>query len=134
YLHANFVDIMWQYLRSDIISGSVGSAVGGGITGALLYSATSFLVAQIGSYIVAVLIFIAGLCLLFDIAYRQVFEYLGKSLYWVISETKKVVVAFSHSISKGNDRVKQIKKAHQKKTKEKDKKKKRTQNTDEEKK
>ena len=29
-LHANFVDITWQYLSSDIISGSVGSAVGGG--------------------------------------------------------------------------------------------------------
>ncbi len=34
-LHANFVDITWQYLSSDIISGSVGSAVGGGIAGAV---------------------------------------------------------------------------------------------------
>lgn len=131
-LHANFVDITWQYLSSDIISGSVGSAVGGGITGALLYSATSFLVAQIGSYIVAVLIFIAGLCLLFDIAYRQVFEYLGKTLYWIISETKKVIVAFSHSISKGNDKVKQIKKARQEKAIEKAKENEITHSDDEE--
>ena len=50
----------------------------------------------------------------------------------MISETKKVVLAFSHSISKGNDRVKQIKKARQEKAIEKAKENEITHSDDEE--
>ncbi|MSE09698.1 cell division protein FtsK, partial [Lactobacillus salivarius] len=52
--------------------------------------------------------------------------------YWIISETKKLIVALSHSISKGNDKVKQIKKARQEKAIEKAKENEITHSDDEE--
>lgn len=50
----------WRLLFTDIKANAVQQAVGGGMLGALLYSATNFLVAQIGSYLIAVLLVIAG--------------------------------------------------------------------------
>lgn len=82
-LHSNFSGITWQYLSSDIESGSVGNAVGGGMIGAFLYGGSFFLLSQIGSYILATIIILAGVFLILDIPYRVALEYIGKFLYIV---------------------------------------------------
>lgn len=50
----------WRILLSDIQGDQVSANVGGGMLGALLYQATFFLVAKIGSYVIAVLLIILG--------------------------------------------------------------------------
>lgn len=56
----NVLQTTWTTLLSDIRRSQVSQNVGGGMTGALLYNASYFLVSQIGSYIVAVLLILVG--------------------------------------------------------------------------
>ncbi|OTN75389.1 cell division protein FtsK [Enterococcus sp. 8G7_MSG3316] len=56
----NVLQTTWTTLLSDIRRSQVSQNVGGGMTGALLYNGSYFLVSQIGSYIVAVLLILVG--------------------------------------------------------------------------
>ena len=56
----NILGTTWDLLASDIKQSQVSSNVGGGMVGALLYHFTYFLIAQPGSYLVAVLLLIVG--------------------------------------------------------------------------
>lgn len=77
-LHSDFIKITWQYLMNEIVSASLGTAVGGGMVGALLYTGTYFLLSQIGSYLVCGLLIFSGVCVLFGISFQQVSQLLGK--------------------------------------------------------
>ena len=89
-LHTDFVTVTWQYLKADIVANSVGNAVGGGLLGAGLYQLTYFLLAQIGSYVCAVLLVLLGGCALFKISFGQVVDLLGMILYQVVHFLKKI--------------------------------------------
>lgn len=77
-LHNDFIGVTWQYLANDIVGASLGTAVGGGMIGALLYTGTNFLLAQFGSYLISILLIAAGLCMLFGISLQQVAQFFGK--------------------------------------------------------
>lgn len=77
-LHNDFIGVTWQYLANDIVGASLGTAVGGGMIGALLYTGTNFLLAQLGSYLISLLLIGAGLCMVFGISLQQVAQFFGK--------------------------------------------------------
>lgn len=77
-LHNDFIGVTWQYLANDIVGASLGTAVGGGMLGALLYTGTNFLLAQPGSYLISILLIGAGGCILFGISLQQVAQFFGK--------------------------------------------------------
>lgn len=77
-LHNDFIGVTWQYLANDIVGASLGTAVGGGMIGALLYTGTNFLLAQLGSYLISILLIAAGLCMVFGISLQQVAQFCGK--------------------------------------------------------
>ncbi len=56
----NVLQTTWMTLLGDIRRSQVSQNVGGGMTGALLYNGSYFLVSQIGSYIIAVLLMLVG--------------------------------------------------------------------------
>lgn len=68
-------DIMgttWEFLRMDLKASTVTQNVGGGMIGAGLYSLTFFLVAQLGSYLIAVLLMVIGVFLISMLDFQQV--------------------------------------------------------------
>lgn len=85
-LHTHFINITWQYLWADLSTNSSGGHVGGGFLGSLLYSLTYFLVGQLGSYIIAVLIMIAGFCLLTGLSFTKTLHQFSKGFIWLISQ------------------------------------------------
>lgn len=56
----NIINTTWGALSSDLKAGQVSQNVGGGMLGAFLYQGTFFLVSQIGSYLIAVILMIVG--------------------------------------------------------------------------
>ncbi|EMF0149709.1 DNA translocase FtsK [Enterococcus hirae] len=63
----NILGTTWDLLASDIQHARVSSNVGGGMVGATLYNFTYFLIAQPGSYFVAILLLISGAILFSNI-------------------------------------------------------------------
>lgn len=70
----NILGTTWDLLASDIKQSQVSSNVGGGMVGALLYHFTYFLIAQPGSYLVAVLLLIVGAFLFSNLEGYQLLE------------------------------------------------------------
>ncbi len=69
----------WSQLLVDIRAGTVSENVGGGMLGALLYSGTYFLVSQVGSYLIAVLLIGFGLFLASMLSGGEAVEHLQKT-------------------------------------------------------
>lgn len=114
-LHSNFTGITWQYLSSDIEAGSVGNAVGGGMIGAALYEGSYFLLSQIGSYILATLIILAGFFLIIEIPYRVVLEYIGKFLYVIGKWLKNGFKSVAEAIKSSQNEIQDYKKTRKEK-------------------
>lgn len=68
----NVLGTTWDFLRMDLKGNTVTENVGGGMVGAALYSLTFFLVAQFGSYLIAVLLIVFGLFLMSMLEFQQV--------------------------------------------------------------
>lgn len=77
-VHAQFFDITWSLLKADFQRGRVTQPVGGGLLGALGYSATYFLVSNWGTILIAVLIILAGLLMFAGIPFQDVVRFLQK--------------------------------------------------------
>lgn len=71
----NVVSTTWSLLLQDIRAGQVSQNVGGGMLGALLYSATYFLVSQVGSYLIASLLLLLGAFLISNLTAGQLLEF-----------------------------------------------------------
>lgn len=56
----NIFQTTWQALLSDLRINQVSQNVGGGLVGALLYQGSYFLVSQVGSYLIAVILLAVG--------------------------------------------------------------------------
>ncbi|MDB1687798.1 FtsK/SpoIIIE family DNA translocase [Enterococcus casseliflavus] len=73
---ANIFQTTWMTLLGDIRRSQVTQNVGGGMIGAMLYGATYFLVSQIGSYIIAVLLILIGAFLFSQMSSHELVEHL----------------------------------------------------------
>lgn len=73
-INNHFMVATWQQLFEDFQKMAVTTEVGGGLVGASLYSATHFLFAQLGTYIIAVLIIGMGLFIFLDISFSVVIK------------------------------------------------------------
>lgn len=82
-LHNHFISVTWRYLANDISEASLGSAVGGGMIGAILYSVSYFLLAQFGSYLLSAILIGSGICILLGISFSQVAQAIGHFLMLV---------------------------------------------------
>lgn len=71
----NIVSTTWSLLLQDIRGSQVSQNVGGGMLGALLYSATYFLVSQVGSYLIATLLLLLGAFLISNLSAGQLLEF-----------------------------------------------------------
>lgn len=70
--HTGFVAYTWQLVGDDFANDSVNAILGGGTIGALMLTVTSFLVAFVGSRIVAVVLMLVGAMILFNVSVGQV--------------------------------------------------------------
>lgn len=70
--HTGFVAYTWQLVGDDFANDSVNAILGGGTIGALMLTVTSFLVAFVGSRIVAVALMLVGAMILFNVSVGQV--------------------------------------------------------------
>lgn len=68
----NIIGTTWDILQMDLKGNIVSEKVGGGMLGAFLYSGTYFLVAQVGSYLIAMLLVILGIFLISMLDFHQV--------------------------------------------------------------
>lgn len=116
-LHNHFISVTWQYLVNDIVTSSLGSAVGGGMLGAMLYSVTYFLLSQIGSYFICFLLIASGICMLFGVSFQQVARVIGKICQMLgqllVAACQKlfaVIKMFIQSFKKPEKKTKQIQK------------------------
>lgn len=76
--HSHFIRITWNTIINDLVGGSVASTVGGGLIGAVIYTGTFFLVAKPGSYLMAGLAVIIGLCVLSGITVQELVDGAGQ--------------------------------------------------------
>ena len=72
------IQTTWHLLAEDIGKNQLTQNVGGGMLGAFLYSVTYFLVSQIGSYVIAIVMSLIGLYLLFSLNTEQLFQFFEK--------------------------------------------------------
>ncbi|MBP2099447.1 DNA translocase FtsK [Enterococcus rivorum] len=68
----NAIGTTWNTLQMDLRGNLVSENVGGGMIGAVLYSGTYFLVAQLGSYLIASFLVLLGLFLMSMLDFQQV--------------------------------------------------------------
>ena len=80
-LHARFFSITWQYLVLDIVHATYTTPVGGGLLGALLYTGSYFLVAQLGTYLLSGILFLVGSCLFFEVSVAHVLKIFGNLMH-----------------------------------------------------
>ena len=73
----NILKITWDLLMTDFLGNQITQNVGGGMLGGVLYSLTHFLVSQVGSYLIAVLLLILGGFLFSQLEFNQVIDYLS---------------------------------------------------------
>ncbi|KIS02776.1 FtsK/SpoIIIE family DNA translocase [Paucilactobacillus wasatchensis] len=70
--HADFVTITWTNLNQDIVQGSIDMPVGGGMIGAYLYQLCYFLVSNLGTTLVAILLIIIGVVVFFKLPVAKI--------------------------------------------------------------
>lgn len=68
----NVISTTWNTLQIDLKGNLVSENVGGGMIGAAFYKATYFLVAQLGSYLIAIFLAFLGLFLISMLDFQQV--------------------------------------------------------------
>lgn len=98
-LHSRFISVSWQYISQDLLTDSVGARVGGGMLGALLYTCTYFLVSQVGSYIISILLIAAGLLAAFNISWSQAVEKISHGIGYGVKKAAPKVKAGGKKIS-----------------------------------
>lgn len=72
--HSNYLLTTWNSLNKAIINGDTTVAIGGGLLGGVLYSATVYLVAATGALVLAWLLMIVGVVIFFDLPWHRVID------------------------------------------------------------
>lgn len=68
----NIIGMTWDLLLVDLKGNTVSQNVGGGMIGAVLYRGTFFLISQLGSYMVAIILMLLGAFLVSMLDFQQV--------------------------------------------------------------
>ncbi|WP_442760799.1 DNA translocase FtsK [Paucilactobacillus nenjiangensis] len=76
-LHNDFVELTWNSLNEDIVQGSLTMPVGGGMIGAYLYTASYYLIANLGTVLVAGLLIVIGAVMAFNIPVAKLLGHVG---------------------------------------------------------
>lgn len=71
-MHSRFLAYIWGALSAEFQRAAITESVGGGLIGTTLYSGSYFLVSQIGTYIVALLLMLGGAMLFFGVPFARV--------------------------------------------------------------
>lgn len=74
----NILRITWDVWLSDFSNGTLDNNVGGGFFGALIYTATFFLVAQLGSWIIAITGILLGNLFIFNLHLHDIRQFFVK--------------------------------------------------------
>nr|WP_126809534.1 DNA translocase FtsK [Vagococcus elongatus] len=97
----NILSMTWEKLLADVRLNTIKQSVGGGMIGGALYTVTYFLVAQLGTYILAGLLAAFGLVLLFNLKWEH-FSHFGLKIkdYMQKSAAKRQEKAEAKKIKK----------------------------------
>ncbi|MCB5951954.1 DNA translocase FtsK [Enterococcus sp. BWT-B8] len=74
----NIINTTWDFLKMDLSRSTIAENIGGGMIGAGLYTVTHFLVAQLGSYAVAVVLILTGSYLISMLEIQQLLDGIQK--------------------------------------------------------
>lgn len=89
--HTGFLAYTWQLWTSDLGHGSVSLDLGGGLIGAAFLSLSNFLVALVGSQILAVVAMVVGALIFFDIPFAKVLHVLQQTALAVAKQVQSFV-------------------------------------------
>ena len=106
----------WRFYYTDLMQNSAAQSLGGGMVGALLYTLTHFLIAQIGTYVASVLLIIWGIVLFFSLPMKTILtkvkEHLRAVGGWIKAKWQTSVENYQ---AKKKDKVKKTKTKQEKK-------------------
>lgn len=112
-LHTDFIEFTWNSLNEDIVQGSLTMPVGGGMLGAYLYTASYYLIANLGTVLVASLLLIIGIVLAFNIPVTNLLGSAGdkikQSVEW-LKEKKEIRNSQATKEKKANQAKQKVKK------------------------
>lgn len=94
-VHAHFWSATWLILKTDFAALTTGTPTGGGLCGALLYTLSYPLLAQIGSYVLATILALVGLCMFFGVEPAQIFDFLHRCGHAVSEAWHRVTTAIN---------------------------------------
>ncbi|KRN28458.1 ftsK protein [Lactobacillus selangorensis] len=97
-IHANFVAITWRTLLADFQRANVASSVGGGLIGALGYSFSYFLLAPLGTDLLALAIMISGGLVFANVPFATVIAFLNRCAQG-IRHFFRMLVAFFKAVA-----------------------------------
>lgn len=92
-VHRNFVAVFWSTMKDEFVRGANTVPVGGGLIGNVIFSVFYPLFGQLGTYIVAVVIGLAGLCMFFDLKFATILHGFQKFAQLFITKSQNVAVA-----------------------------------------
>ncbi len=115
----NILSATLRFYMADASSSSIIHSLGGGMIGALLYTASYFLASQWGSYLLSIVLGIVGIFFILNLSFQKALAIIRNGLQW----TKKKSLFFISFIQET------ISKKKQQKTKKKEKAKNKTQST-----
>ena len=90
-IHTDFLNAFLERAGHDLVAGTLNEDLAGGIVGVLLYSLTYFLVGQLGSYLLAVLLLGAGVLFICQISFGTVLENLGRALKALVIGSQNLI-------------------------------------------
>lgn len=73
-VHNNYTQVIQTLINQDLNNHAVTTPVGGGLIGAVLYSATYIASSNFGSWLIAIVLLIIGLVVMFNLPLREVFD------------------------------------------------------------
>ncbi|WP_127848948.1 DNA translocase FtsK [Lacticaseibacillus hulanensis] len=94
-VHAHFWSATWFILKTDFAALTAATPAGGGLLGAALYTVTYPLLSQVGSYVLAGLIAVVGLCMFFGVEPAQIFDLLHRIGHALLAGWHRITTAIS---------------------------------------
>lgn len=110
----HFLAATWQLLLEDFQKMAVTTEVGGGLIGAALYGVFHFLFAQMGTYLIAVLIVIIGVFVFLDIPFSVVVQSTQRFVHGLFKVGGYTKSGFQKVSEKGKAQVSALKEQTQK--------------------
>lgn len=92
-VHRDFLSVFWNTMQDEFGRGANTVSVGGGYFGNFVFSIFYPLFGQIGTYLIAGIIGIAGICMFFDLKFVTILHGFQKFAQLFVTKSQDVVVA-----------------------------------------